>query len=141
MAREARAEKRGEGSDGIDARRTAEIAALAGLDRKAEDVKVLDVRGLASYADYLVLMTASSDRQVKAVADAVDGDLRKVGVRPLGVEGMGAGNWTLIDTGDVVVHVFHRDSRGFYDLDGLWSDAKMVPVEEPRPVAKPVALA
>src|SRR5690606_52029 len=109
----------------------AELAALAGLDRKAEDVKVLDVRGLASYADYLVLMTASSDRQVKAVADAVDADLRKVGIRPLGVEGMGAGNWTLIDTGDVVVHVFHRDSRGFYDLDGLWSDAQVVPVEEP----------
>ena len=140
MAREARAEKRDDGREGIDSRRTAEIAALAGLDRKAEDVKVLDVRGLASYADFLVLMTAASDRQVNAIADAVDEDLRKHGVRPLGVEGLSTGSWTLIDTGDVVVHVFHRDARGFYDLDGLWSDAEPVHVEEPRPT-QPTALA
>ena len=113
----------------------AEMAAQAGLDRKAEDVRILDVRGLASYADFLVLMSASSDRQVKAVADAVDEQMRKIGHRPIGIEGQGAGTWILIDGGDVVVHVFQSDAREFYDIDSLWSDAKRVPVAPPRPAA------
>lgn len=102
----------------------AEIAARAGLDKKAEDVVVLKVSELSSYADYLVLMTATSDRQVSAVADAVNDTLRKVGQRPIGVEGETGGNWVLIDTGDVVVHVFLSEARAFYDLDGLWADAE-----------------
>lgn len=115
----------------------ARAAALAGLDKKAEDVVILDVRELTSYADFLVLMTAGSDRQVKAVADAVDDALKEQGRRPIGVEGLGSGNWILIDSGDVVVHVFHADARSFYDLDGLWSDARRIRVEAPR--AAPVA--
>lgn len=113
----------------------AELVARAGLDKKAEDVVLLDVRGLSSYADFLVLMTASSDRQVSAVADAVDEQLRRCGHRPIGVEGQGAGSWILIDAGDLVVHVFHSEARGFYDLDGLWADARRmaVPVDAPRP--------
>lgn len=116
----------------------AETAAHAGLDKKAENVRILDVRGLASYADFLVLMSAESDRQVNAIADAVDDQLRKLGHRPIGVEGQGAGNWILIDAGDVVVHVFHADSRLFYDLDSLWSDARRVPVPPQAPVVVPV---
>lgn len=115
----------------------AEIAARAGYDKKAEDVVVLDVRGLASYADFLVLMTASSERQVNAVADAVDDALRKSNYRPIGVEGLGAGSWILIDAGDVVVHVFHTDARGFYDIDRLWSDAKRLRVEPTPRTAVP----
>jgi ribosome-associated protein len=118
----------------------ATLAAHAGLDKKAEDVRVLDVRELATYTDFLVLMTAGSDRQVSAVADSVDEALRKHGYRPIGVEGMGAGNWILIDAGDVVVHIFHTEARSFYDLDGLWSDAKRVPISEAtRPNVTPVA--
>jgi ribosome-associated protein len=114
------------------------VAARAGLDKKAERVRVLDVRTLSSYADYLVLMSATSDRQVNAVADAVDDALRKAKHRPIGVEGQGAGQWVLIDTGDVVVHVFQEAAREFYDLDRLWSDARAVHVpDEPRP--SPVA--
>lgn len=116
----------------------AKAAALAGLDKKAEDVRVLDIRALASYADYLVLMSAASDRQVNAVADAVDDVLRKGGHRPIGVEGHGAGNWILIDTGDIVVHVFQKEARDFYDLDRLWVDAKRVHVEPPPRPATPV---
>lgn len=111
----------------------ARIAALTGLDRKAENVVVLDVRALTSYADYLVLMSASSDRQVGAVADAIDDALRKAGHRPLGVEGASTGNWVLIDTGDIVVHVFQDAAREFYDLDRLWADAPRITVEEPKP--------
>lgn len=138
MAREARVESVPEQAR-ISSHEVAEIAALAGYDRKAEDVRVLDVQGLSSYADFLVLMTATSDRQVSAVADAVDAALKKAGVRTLGVEGVGAGNWILIDTGDVVVHVFHHDARGFYDLDSLWSDAKRVTVKMPPPAVVPAS--
>jgi ribosome-associated protein len=121
-----------------EGREVAALAAQAGLDRKAEDVRILDVRGLASYADFLVLMSASSDRQVKAVADAVDEEMRKAGQRPIGIEGQGAGQWILIDAGDVVVHVFQSEARGFYDLDSLWSDAKRVPLAVPAPAATAV---
>ncbi len=117
----------------VDGLTAAELAAQAGLDKKAENVRILDVRGLASYTDFLVLMSATSDRQVNAIADAVDEEMRKVGHRPIGTEGQGAGTWILIDTGDVVVHVFQADARDFYDLDSLWSDAKRVPLTPARP--------
>ena len=111
------------------------LAARAGLDKKAERVRVLDIRSLSSYADYLVLMSATSDRQVNAVADAVDDALRQAKHRPIGVEGRGPGQWVLIDTGDVVVHVFQEEAREFYDLDRLWADARVVDVPPaPRPV-------
>ena len=121
-----------------EALQAAEAAARAGFEKKAEDVRILDVRGLASYTDFLVLMSAASDRQVNAVADAVDDELRKTGHRPIGTEGQSAGNWILIDAGDVVVHVFHSEARTFYDLDSLWSDAPRVAVEEPRPLVSAV---
>jgi len=114
----------------------ARIAALAGYEKKAEDVAVLDLRAMGTYADFLVLMSAGSERQVEAVADAVDDALRKAGHRPIGTEGTGA--WVLIDTGDVVVHVFQQDARTFYDLDRLWSDAPRIKIEEP-PRPTPVA--
>lgn len=138
MARQARAGKHEDTPLDVALRRTAERAALAGLEHKAEDVKLLDVRGLASYADYIVIMSGASERQVNAIASAVDSELSKAGVRALGVEGLSTGNWALIDTGDVVIHVFHRDARGFYDLDGLWSDAKQLTVKEPEPTVPPV---
>jgi len=103
--------------------------ARAGLDKKAEDVIVLDVRGLTSYADYFVVMTADSDRQAGAIADAVDEKLKERGATKVGVEGYESGRWILIDYGDVVAHVFNRESRGFYDLEGLWADAPRFTVE------------
>jgi ribosome-associated protein len=103
--------------------------ARAGLDKKAEDVLVIDVRGLSSYADYFVLMTADSDRQAGAIADAVDEKLKAQGASKVGVEGYESGRWILIDYGDVVAHVFNREARGFYDLEGLWADAPRFAVE------------
>lgn len=137
MAREVRAERqdeRGGVPAAAAAHQAARLAAQAGLDKKAVEVTILDVRGLASYADFLVIMSADSDRQVHAVADAADEALRNNGYRPIGIEGLGAGNWILIDGGDVVVHVFQADARAFYDLDGLWADAKRERVVEPAPV-------
>jgi ribosome-associated protein len=84
---------------------------------------VLDVRGLTSYADYFVLMTADSDRQAGAIADHVEQTMKEKGVTKVGVEGYEGGRWVLVDYGDVVAHVMNKESRGFYDLEGLWADA------------------
>jgi ribosome-associated protein len=102
--------------------------ARAGLDKKAEDVLVLDVRGLTSYADYFVLMTAESDRQAAAIADHVEQTMKAQGATKVGVEGYESGRWILVDYGDVVAHVLSREARGFYDLEGLWADAPRVQV-------------
>ncbi|WP_242355745.1 MULTISPECIES: ribosome silencing factor [Anaeromyxobacter] len=111
------------------ARPTALAIAQAGLDKKAEDVTVLDVRGLTSYADYFVVMTADSDRQASAIADHVEQTMKQQGVSKVGVEGYETGRWILVDYGDVVAHVMSRDSRGFYDIEGLWADAPRFTVE------------
>lgn len=111
------------------ARPTAMAIAQAGLDKKAEDVTVLDVRGLTSYADYFVVMTADSDRQASAIADHVEDTMKKAGVSKVSAEGYEAGRWILVDYGDVVAHVMNRESRGFYDLEGLWADAPRFQVE------------
>ena len=100
--------------------------AQAALDKKAEDVLVLDVRGLTSYADYFVVVTADSERQASAIADHVDQEMKKQGTTRVGSEGYESGRWILIDFGDVVAHVMSREARGFYDLEGLWADAPRV---------------
>ena len=112
-----------------EARPTAMAIAQAALDKKAEDVTVLDVRGLTSYADYFVVMTADSDRQAGAIADHVEQTMKAKGVTKVGVEGYEGGRWILVDYGDVVAHVMNRESRGFYDLEGLWADAPRFAVE------------
>jgi ribosome-associated protein len=110
-------------------RPTAVAIAKAALDKKAEDVTVLDVRGLTGYADYFVLMTADSDRQASAIADHVEQSMKSAGISKVGVEGYETGRWILMDYGDVVAHVMSRESRGFYDLEGLWADAPRFQVE------------
>ena len=110
---------------GLDAPREAAFAlARLGLEKKALDVVVLDIRGQSSYADFIVLMTAKSDPQLLAIADHLESSLKKQGRRPMSVEGIRGGQWVLLDYGDVVVHVFEGDARSFYDLEGLWADAK-----------------
>lgn len=113
-------------------RKIALLAAAAGLDKKASGVEIIDVSGKVDYADFLVLMTGASDRNVAAIAHEVDGVLAKNGFRSMSLEGLPAASWVLIDFVDVVVHVFQRDVRSLYDLDGLWMDADRVPLAEPR---------
>jgi ribosome-associated protein len=94
------------------------------LDKKALDVAILDVRGIASYADYVVLASGESDRQVTAMADHVHAKLKAEDSRaPLGSEGFETGQWVLLDYGEVVVHLFFAEARAHYDLEGLWADA------------------
>jgi len=105
------------------------LAAQAGLEKKAAGVEIIDVTGKVDYADYLVLMTGHSDRHVAAIAESVDSTLGKSGFPAISVEGLPAAHWVLIDFVDVVVHVFEETARVLYDLDGLWMDARRVPVE------------
>lgn len=103
------------------ARRIAQLL----LDKKALDVVILDVRGMTSYADYFVIASAESDRQVSAMAENVQVQLKQ-GAEPLraiGTEGLETGQWVLLDYGEVVAHLFLTDLRAHYDLEGLWADA------------------
>jgi len=110
--------------------RAQKCAAFA-LDKKAFNVRILDVRKISSLTDFIVLASGSSDRQVKAAAESVHLGLKKDhDTMPIGVEGLNEGRWVLIDYGDVMVHVFHEPVRLFYDLDGLWCDAEEIPAEE-----------
>lgn len=107
----------------------AKLAAKAALGKKAEEVMILDVRGLTSYADYFVLATGTSDRQVMAIADAIQEEMKKAGHANLGVEGYERGQWVLIDFGDVVAHAFYEETRDLYDIEGLWAEAPRIFVE------------
>ena len=111
-----------------EARRIALLAAEAGLDKKAVGVEIVDVTGKVDYADFLVLMTGHSDRHVAAIAEAVDELASRNGISAISMEGLPQANWVLIDFVDVVVHVFEEQARSLYDLDGLWMDARRVPV-------------
>jgi ribosome-associated protein len=103
---------------------TLDLYLEAALGRKAEDILVLDVRGLTSIADYFIICSGRSNRQVSAIAEHIERFLKKNKVRPISVEGKREGHWVLMDYGDVLIHVFFEDTRRFYDLEGLWSDAK-----------------
>lgn len=100
------------------------------LDKKALDVQVLHVAPLTSIADYLVIGSAESDRQTRAIADSVVDALSRVSQRPLSLEGITSGQWILIDFGDVVAHVFRQDARSHYALERLWSDARQIPIPD-----------
>jgi ribosome-associated protein len=105
------------------AKALAQQLAAAVLDKKAADVLILDVRGMTSYADYFVLASGESERQVAAMAENCVVKLKEQGEHPIGSEGMETGRWVLIDYGEVVAHLFFQDVRAFYDLEGLWADA------------------
>lgn len=112
------------------AREIARLVAAAGLAKKAENVQIIEVTGKVDYADFLVLMTGTSDRHVAAIAQSVEADLAQQGVRSLALEGLPLANWVLIDFVDVVVHVFQAEWREIYDLDGLWMDADRISIPD-----------
>jgi ribosome-associated protein len=124
-----RAEARAAARIDEDSQRTAVTAARAALEKKADDVLVLDLRGVSGYTDFLVISSGGSDRQLAAIADSVEKELTLGGHRVIGREGQQGGRWVLLDFGDVVVHVFHAEDRTHYDLEGLWADAPRIEVE------------
>jgi len=106
------------------------IAARAAGDKKAADIALLDLREIASFTEFFLICTGGNPRQVQAISNAVEEELRKVRKRPLHIEGYSSAEWILLDYGDFIVHVFSAASRRFYDLERLWRDAKRVEIKD-----------
>jgi ribosome-associated protein len=109
-------------------------AARLASDKKASDVAVLDMSGLAPFTDYFVICSGESTQQVRAIVENVEEGLAARKLRPIGVEGKAHLHWVLMDYGDVVVHVFERETRQFYGLEKLWLDAPRVEFDEGTPL-------
>jgi ribosome-associated protein len=101
----------------------------AAIERKALNPVLLELKGKTSFTDYFLLCSGKSDRQVQAIAQAIEDALKKKGIRPLGQEGMTGGRWVLLDYEDVIVHIFLEPVRTFYDLEGLWIDAPRIDLQ------------
>lgn len=102
----------------------------AALNKMAEDIVVLDLRGLSGVADFFVICHGNSQRQVLAISDEIENALRNLGDKYYNIEGRGTGSWVLLDFHSIVVHVFHNAARAFYALENLWSDAKRLESDE-----------
>jgi ribosome-associated protein len=102
------------------------------LQKKAKHLTILKVREVSSIADYFVICSGSSDRQVQALAGVVQENMKKAGILPIGVEGERTGKWVLVDYADVIVHVFYEPTREFYDIERLWPDAPRMDIDEDR---------
>lgn len=107
-------------------------AAEAALEKKAENPVVLELEGLTIVADYFVICSGESTTQVRAISEHIEEELRKAGVRPIGIEGRNYSHWVLLDYGDVIIHVFEKETRTFYDLEKLWMDAKTIDLDEDK---------
>lgn len=123
-------------TDDLDA--TLNLFIQAVLDKKAARVVALDMRELTSFADVFIICSGRSNRQVVAIAEHIERQMRKHKIKPLSVEGTAEGHWVLMDYGHVIIHVFFDSVRSFYDLEGLWSDARRIPITvavSPKPVS------
>jgi ribosome-associated protein len=114
--------------EGLSAEEKAVFTSRIVADKKAMDVVMLDMREASSITDYFLICSGSSERQVQAIADALDEQLTRSGIESLGVEGYREGRWILMDYGDVIVHVFSQETREFYDLERLWANAPKIEV-------------
>ena len=124
----------------VQAAKTKAVAiAQASVEKKATDVVVLNVAKLTSVADYLVVCSGESERQVRAIADNIDRVLSSCRTPPLSIEGLSSSQWVLMDFGDVVAHIFRSDIREHYALEKLWGDAPRVRIPAQEPAEKPAA--
>ena len=102
----------------------------AALNRKPQNLSILRVTELTTFTDYFIVCSGNSDRQVQAIAESIREGMKKEEILPVGVEGERAGQWILMDYGDIVVHIFYEPLREFYDIEGLWSEAPIMHVDE-----------
>jgi ribosome-associated protein len=102
----------------------------AALEKKAKDLVILNVREISAFADYFIICNGTPDRQVRAIAAAIQENLKTADILPLGVEGEAAGQWVLMDYDDVIIHIFLAPVRAFYDLERLWSEAPRMDVPD-----------
>ena len=112
------------------AKEMARIVYDALSDKKGEDIKIIDITGVSVLADYFIIANGNSDSQVNALVDNVEEELHKAGYHLKQREGRANSSWILLDFGDIIVHVFDKDNRLFYDLERIWKDGKDITVEE-----------
>ena len=110
----------------ITPRGLALLAAEVCDEKKAKDIIVLDVRKITTISDYFIVCSTSNERQARAIAEGMRMRMKELGRREMGVEGIEDARWVLQDFGDIVLHIFHESQREFYDIEGLWADAKQV---------------
>lgn len=108
----------------------ARIAYHALEDKKGEDIKIIDIGTVSVLADYFLIANGSNESQVRAMVDSVEEELAKAGYQLKQVEGYGTGKWVLLDFGDIIVHVFDKENRLFYDLERIWRDGRAVSLNE-----------
>jgi ribosome-associated protein len=107
------------------------LCAEGALDKKAEDVVVLDMRKISSFTDFFLIVSGTSEPQLKAIAGSIREKVRSVtGLRPIAEDGFPISQWVIIDYGSVIIHIFHKDKRDLYGLESLWGDAGRLEIEE-----------
>lgn len=107
----------------------ARIAYQALADKKGEDIKIIDIAGISVLADYFLIASGSNESQIRAMVDNVEEELLKAGYSVKQREGYGTGSWVLMDFGDIIVHVFDKENRLFYDLERIWRDGRTIDIE------------
>ena len=113
-----------------EAKQTAKLALEALEDKKAMDVRILDITHVSTLADYFMIASGSNQNQVQAMVDNVEEMLTKAGYEPKQIEGTRNSSWILMDYGDLIIHVFDEENRLFYDLERIWRDGKVLEMEE-----------
>lgn len=98
--------------------------------KKAQNIIVLDLKNLTSFTDTFIICSGRSTRQTAAIAEHIQRELKKIGIKPVSVEGKTSGHWILMDYGHVIIHIFYDDTRKFYNLEGLWNDARRIDTSE-----------
>ena len=114
--------------ESIDGKERLLLCINASLKRKAKNLTILNLKELSSFADYFIICSGTSDRQVQSIAASIHENLKECGIVPLGIEGESLGKWVLMDYEDVIIHVFYEPIREFYDIERLWPDAPRMEV-------------
>lgn len=112
-----------------DTKKRVILCVNAALEKKAKNIIILNMQKVTSFADYSIVCSGTSDRQVQSIAQAIEENMKKSGFLPLGIEGERTARWILMDYADIIVHVFYEPVRDFYDMERLWSDAPKMEID------------
>lgn len=118
----------------MDSKKFAKQIAEIIQSKKGYDIKIMELKNISSIADYFVVCSADSDRQVKAIADEVEDKLREIGIKTVHREGYESLSWVILDYFDVMIHIFKSEARTFYNLEKLWGDAPVITIKDEEPV-------
>ena len=121
----------------LESKEIAKVAACAASDKKAQDIILMDVSKILIITDYFLIMSGKTERQTKTVSAAIQEELKKSGILPIGKEGESEAKWILLDYGDVVIHIFRAQEREYYQLERLWKDVPVIRFEEGGEEAEP----